>query len=60
MISIPTYSKRQDCRNEALVEEIFGSVSEFAHLVEERGDEFFYGGWRVSYDARRDIHFFSA
>jgi hypothetical protein len=52
-------SKAQDCRNEELVEEIFGSVSEFARLVESNGNDFRYGVWRVQYDPRKDIHFFN-
>ena len=31
-----------DCRNESLIDEIFGSVSEFARLCEENGDNFVY------------------
>lgn len=50
---------RQDCRNEELVEEIFGSVSEFAWLVSIHGDDFKYGLWRVTYCPNRDIHFFN-
>ncbi len=48
-----------DCRNEELVEEIFGSVSEFARLVEEKGDNFNYGKFRVTYNPENDLHFFS-
>lgn len=48
-----------DCRNEELVEEIFGSVSEFARQVEENGNEFEYRGWKITYDEKRDIHHFS-
>jgi hypothetical protein len=50
---------RQDCRNEELVEDIFGSVSEFARVVETKGDDFIYHGWRVTYDEAKDIHFFN-
>ena len=32
-----------DCRNEKLIDELFGSVSEFARLVEENGDNFRIG-----------------
>jgi len=35
--------KLGDCRNESLIEEIFGSVSEFARQVEENGNEFMFG-----------------
>jgi hypothetical protein len=47
-----------DCRNESLIEEIFGSVSEFARQVEECGDEFMFGCIRVTYDQVKDIHTF--
>lgn len=47
-----------DCRNENLIEEIFGSVSEFARLVEERGDNFEYQGIVVKYNPRTDRHSF--
>ena len=48
-----------DCRDEELIEEIFGSVSEFARLVEEKGDEFQYGNFLVEYNKETDIHSFS-
>jgi hypothetical protein len=47
-----------DCRDEELVESIFGSVSEFARQVEENGDAFTYGGVIVEYDDETDIHTF--
>jgi hypothetical protein len=47
-----------DCRNEELVEEIFGSVSEFARQVEMNGDNFTYGSWTVTHDEQTDIHTF--
>jgi len=50
--------KLGDCRNESLIEDIFGSVSEFARQVEENGDEFTFGYIRVTYDREKDIHTF--
>ena len=47
-----------DCRNESLVESIFGSVSEFGRQVEENGDDFQYGKVKVEYDRMNDIHSF--
>lgn len=47
-----------DCRNEELVEEIFGSVSEFARQVEEKGNEFDFGPYVVKYQENKDIHNF--
>lgn len=51
-----------DCRDEALVENLFGSVSEFARLVEEKGDNFTDEklGIRVEYNAEIDVHYFYA
>jgi hypothetical protein len=47
-----------DCRNEELIEEIFGSVSEFARLVEEKGDNFKIDKILVEYDRKKDRHSF--
>jgi hypothetical protein len=47
-----------DCRDEGLIEEIFGSVSEFARLVEENGDNFVFGKVSIEYDEESDIHTF--
>ena len=47
-----------DCRNEYLIDNIFGSVSEFARQTEERGDNFTYGNIRIEYNEKRDIHTF--
>ena len=47
-----------DCRDESLIEEIFGSVSEFARLVEEKGNNFFAGAVCVKYDKKKDRHSF--
>ncbi len=49
-----------DCRDEILVEDIFGSVSEFARQVENEGEEFVYRGVSVKYDSNKDIHTFYA
>ena len=48
-----------DCRNEGLIEEIFGSVSEFARLCEKYdADDFMYGDIEVVYDDDTDVHNF--
>jgi hypothetical protein len=47
-----------DCRNEELINRLFGSVSEFARLVEEKGNDFHHKDLIVKYDKRKDIHFF--
>lgn len=47
-----------DCTNEEVVENIFGSVSEFARQVEQHGDQFAYEGIQVNYDSCEDIHYF--
>lgn len=47
-----------NCADEELVENIFGSVSEFARQVEQNGDRFLYEGIQVSYDSCEDIHYF--
>jgi len=46
------------CRDEAVVENIFGSISEFARLVEVKGNNFIARGVRVVYDEKNDIHYF--
>jgi hypothetical protein len=53
-----TLQKIGDCRDESLIEEIFGSVSEFARLVEEMGDNFTFKNFVVSYNEVEDIHSF--
>lgn len=50
--------KLGDCRSESLINDIFGSVSEFGRLVEENGNEFQIGWLVVSYDEDTDIHTF--
>lgn len=47
-----------NCQDEEIIELLFGSVSEFARLVEEHGDEFTIGDTRVEYDDENDIHSF--
>ena len=47
-----------NCRDESLVDSIFGSVSEFSRQVEECGDNFKYRGVVVKYDSNTDIHSF--
>jgi hypothetical protein len=47
-----------DCRNENLIDDIFGSVSDFAGQVDRNGDEFVYGNIKVTYDPETDIHYF--
>lgn len=48
-----------DCRDENVIEQIFGSVSAFACAVEEYGDCFTYGNVNVTYDDNLDRHTFS-
>ena len=50
--------KLGNCTNENLIEEIFGSVSEFARQVEENGNEFKFGSVQVTHDEDKDIHTF--
>lgn len=47
-----------DCRNDSIIDDIFGSVSEFARLIEEFCDEFNYGKYTVTYNEDIDIHYF--
>jgi hypothetical protein len=47
-----------DCRDENLINEIFGSVSDFACLCEEKGNNFIYKGVQITYDEEKDIHSF--
>ena len=47
-----------DCREEALIATLFGSVSEFARLIEEFGDNFTTNTVSVEYDEATDIHTF--
>lgn len=47
-----------NCTQDDVVEEIFGSTSEFARQVEENGDQFVYRNIIVKYDDAEDIHYF--
>lgn len=48
-----------NCTQEDVVEDLFGSVSEFARQVEENGDEFLYkNSIQVTYDEPNDVHYF--
>jgi hypothetical protein len=47
-----------DCREEALIDTLFGSVPEFARLIEEFGDNFTTNTVSVEYDEATDIHTF--
>jgi len=47
-----------NCTDSDIIETLFGSVSEFARLVEEHGDSFIFGDVRVEYDDDTDIHSF--
>lgn len=48
-----------NCTQDDVVEDIFGSVSEFARQVEENGDEFLYKDQIVvTYHEADDIHYF--
>ena len=48
-----------NCTQDDVVEDIFGSVSEFARQVEENGDEFLYKNEIVvKYDEANDVHYF--
>lgn len=47
-----------NCTQEDIVEDIFGSISEFARQVEIHGDEFTYNNIIVKYDDSSDIHSF--
>lgn len=55
---VPYSYKIGTCRDETLIEELFGSVSEFARLVEEHGNEFVLGKVVVKYNENKDIHTF--
>tara|TARA_R100001244_G_C5079352_1_gene113485 strand:+ start:322 stop:513 length:192 start_codon:yes stop_codon:yes gene_type:complete len=47
-----------DCRNETIINEIFGSVTDFAQTIEQNGNEFKIGWLMVTYDNETDIHTF--
>jgi len=47
-----------NCTNEDLIDTLFGSVTDFAYLVDELGDNFKHNEILVSYDFETDIHSF--
>jgi hypothetical protein len=47
-----------DCRDEELINRLFGSVSDFALAIEELGDNFTTDSLVVEYDEDTDIHTF--
>jgi hypothetical protein len=47
-----------NCTSEQVIDELFGSVSDFAQLVEEHGDNFTWRGITVKYNKKTDIHWF--
>ena len=57
-MNLENLEKLGDCRNEDLIEELFGSVSEFACAIEENGDSFTDGSLVVKYNSNFDIHTF--
>jgi hypothetical protein len=59
-MSLPPLNKMiGNCTQEEVVEDLFGSVSEFARQVEENGDEFLYKDEIiVKYDETHDVHYF--
>lgn len=46
------------CQDEEFINNLFGSVSEFARLVEENGNTFTYRGILIEYNEDEDIHYF--
>tara|TARA_R110000824_G_scaffold138437_1_gene303091 strand:- start:2119 stop:5502 length:3384 start_codon:yes stop_codon:yes gene_type:complete len=46
------------CQNEDLINDIFGSVTNFAQAIDEHGDNFKYGRYIIKYDEDSDIHSF--
>lgn len=59
-MNIPPLNKMiGNCTQNDVIEDIFGSVSEFARQVEENGDEFLYKDQIViTYDEANDTHYF--
>ena len=47
-----------DCTNDEIIDYLFGNASEFARLVEERGDNFTIDNIKVVYDEDTDVHSF--
>ena len=58
MMASPRKELIADCRDEGFIIDTFGSVSEFARLVETQGDEFEYGNLTVEHNAETDVHSF--
>jgi hypothetical protein len=53
------YSFLGTCKNESLIEELFGSVSELARQVEiNNNNKFLYNSIVVKYNQKTDIHSF--
>ena len=59
-MNIPPLNKMiGNCTQNDVIEDICGSVSEFARQIEENGDEFLYKDQIViTYDEANDIHYF--
>ena len=51
-------SYQGNCTDDDVIEHIFGDVNNFAHLVDEHGDEFELDDLVVKYDPDKDIHSF--
>lgn len=47
-----------NCVDAELVEQLFGSVTDLAQLIEKKGNEFLHGNILVKYDKKPDIHCF--
>jgi len=47
-----------NCKDENLIEALFWDISNFARLVEEKGDNFTIGDICVKYDDSTDTHSF--
>jgi hypothetical protein len=48
-----------NCTQENLIEDIFGSVSEFARQVEQNGNSFIYNKKIIiKYNKSNDVHYF--
>lgn len=56
--NIENYTPIGNCRDNELIDNIFGSVSEFARQIEKFGDNFLYDGIKITYDPKSDIHTF--
>jgi hypothetical protein len=47
-----------DCRDDIIIEDIFGSVTDFAQVIERKGDNFIHGKYTIKYNEETDIHSF--